>query len=1057
MAATGFAVEHFYHGQLMMGGRLAGEARQLSASRGITPAMAASAVNDAPLPALPDNQVGSLALVRGKVSPFIFVQSVDRGGQYPFRHYLLVSPDSLRALSGNLRGVLALAQTQFPTYEMTGQTLPPVTLLPSTTPTSAQQEQAMLNLMTITRDRLNVIEIMLAAIIKGVPIYVRGAPPELPKRITLIEGLLSLLPPPARYGVTFATHTTSDVSLDAQVRLVADDQPLSPDVLEYVWGEPTTGGFKPEDDYARFIRSQLRLDPSLVSEATNALTPVAGWRLKRGDSMTDALAYSSYRLKMDESLINNLPVGANEASRVLAEDPTLSDELRVVYINHLLAFALVLDEDENTDLLTVVAKGQPELERTIIEAMRKALASGKHEMVYRRVTHWLTTPGGFKGMYWIDLLQRAALASAQSLVNAGDAVGLNQFLADVRAAPNAADFVPVLPQLIETSIPLASQDRNLAETVFALAATVLPAEQLQRVAAQPGLVAQLPQSVGVLLAQLSGQASGAMPDGLLARVVSDFGGHWRPLIAIRLSELVTLGGRYELLDSAALETLANAAQSPFGETYDSTLRWLARALSTDDLQQILDPPARFSLLQILLARGAYPELVQMMGQQQRLFFPGDKQLQFANMTHRLFIETPLSPDQLGEALGTMTERNVRPMTLAMAYFGALQQQHWSPEMASRATELTTLVFNNRLIAETIAPEYLAELLNYHVERRDQGQAQRVVGLMPAPAARKGEAGLQVMIAMYRQLSWNAEVQATALECLRRFVRRLSGAAGASAINRLGRELSDEVRVALDATRTMHQVLGGEQIGDYAYTLHTVAQFLYDTGFSYRDKNTLPSVNSLMSDIDSLSGNLNNEERAALAAGMLELMDNIAALASQHRAARSRENAEQLEALVSGGGSAATILDVFRVMGGYFARGKRLALKPDQLITIHPLGDRASHNLLREVEQINRLLASALRALPSDRKFSIEAAAIQGDIESLWGDLSLVERRTLVRDLAIDLQRIPDLILMITEKYDQKVLQDDSGLARKLDTNRQRPENTMEFYRFVHGYFAQRVR
>lgn len=1057
MAATGFAVEHFYHGQLMMGGRFSGEARQLAASRGVTPAVAASAVNDALLPSLNGNQVGSLALVRGRVSPFIFVQSVDRGGQQPFRHYLLVSPEALRALSGNLRGVLALAQTQFPTYEMTGQTLPPVTLLPSTTPTAAQQEQAMLNLMTITRDRLNVIEIMLAAIIKGVPLYVRGAPPELPKRIALIEGLLSLLPPPARYGVTFATHTTSEVQLDAQVRFVADDAPLSADVLEYTWGEPATGGFKPEDDYARYIRSQLRLDPTLVSEATNALTPVAGWRLKRGDNMTDALAYSSYRLKMDESLINNLPVGANEAARILAEDPTLTDDLRVTYINHLLAFALVLDEDENTDLLTIVAKGQPELERTIIEAMRKALVAGTHESVYRRVSRWLATPGGFKGMYWIDLLQRAAMTNARALVDAGDAIGLNEFLAEVRAAPNAADFAPVLPQLIETSIPLASQDRNLAETVFALAATVLPAEQLQRVAAQPGLVAQLPQSVGALLGQVSGHNIAAAPEGLLARVVGDFGGHWRPLIAIRLSELVTLGGHYELLDSAAMETLANAAQSEFGDTYDDTIRWLTRVLSTDDLQQILDPPARFSLLQISLARGAYPELAQMMAQQQRLFFPGDKQLQFANMIHRLFLETPLLPEALGEALATMSERKVKPMTMAMAYFGALQQQQWSPEMASRATELTTLVFNNRLIAETIAPEYLAELLNYHVERRDQGQAQRVAGLMPAPAARKAEAGLQVMITLYRQLNWNSEVQATALECLRKYVRRLSGAAAAAAANRLGRELSDEVKVALEATRTMHQVLGGEQIGDYAYTLHTVAQFLYDTGFSYRDKNTLPSVNSLMSDIDSLSGNLSNDERRLLAAGMLELIDNIAALANQHRAARSRESNEQLEALANGGGSAATILDVFRVMGGYFARGKRLALKPDQLITLHPLGDRASHNLLREVEQINRLLASALRALPSDQKFGISAAAIQGDIESLWGDLSLVERRTLVRDLAIDLQRIPDLILMITERYDSKVLQYDSGLARKLDSNRQRPENTMEFYRFVHGYFAQRVR
>jgi hypothetical protein len=351
-------------------------------------------------------------------------------------------------------------------------------------------------------------------------------------------------------------------------------------------------------------------------------------------------------------------------------------------------------------------------------------------------------------------------------------------------------------------------------------------------------------------------------------------------------------------------------------------------------------------------------------------------------------------------------------------------------MASRAAELTALVFNNRLIAETIAPELLADLLNYHVERRDQGQVLRVASLLPAPSARKGEAGIEVMIALYRRLNWNPEVQAAALEGLRRYVRRLSDASAAPTINRLGRELGDSVRTALEATLLLHRLMGGEQIGDYAYTLHTVAQFLYDTGAAYRDKTTLPTISGLLSDMDSLS----NDERRALGAGMLELMAHVAQLGVNHRAVRgSRENAEQVEALLQGRESAVTVLDIFRAMGGYFARGKRLPLK------------------------INRLLAASLRAVPEDRKSAVPAAALQGDLESLFSELSLQERRSLVRDLAIDLQRIADLTLMITERYDPRVLQDDSGLSRKLDSARQRPENTFEFYRFVHGYFVQRAR
>lgn len=1058
MAASGFALEHFYYGQLSMGGRFAGDVRLLAASKGVSADVAADIAREALLPAPAASTVGALALVRTKAAPFVFVQSVILGGNLPFRHYVLVTPEALRALSGNLRGVLALAQSTFPTYEMTGQVLSPVMMQATATPTDEQQEQSMLNLMTITRDRLDAIESMLAAIIQGVPIDVKNAPPELPKRVTLIEGLLSLLPPPARYGVTFATHTDGTTRLDAQVRFLSEEGVVGADALGYVWGDPKTTGRKLEDGYARFIKSQLRLDTGLVIERTRALTPVAGWRLKRGDSMSDALDYGSYRLRMDESLLNSQPVGAPEAARVLAEDPTLSEKMRSAYIRHLLAFALAMDEDENTDLLTVVAKGQPELERVIIEEMRKALVAGKGDVVYRRVARWLSRQGSFKGMYWIDLLQRSAVVYAENLVRQDKSDELTALLAEVRSAPNAGDFTPVLPQLLEISLPLAAKHRPLAETLFALSATSLPADQLQRVAMMRGLTDQLPASFGQVVRYMTARGLGDTPPaGLVAQAVSDFSPQWQPLVAIRLTELVALNGAYDLLDAAAMDTVTRAAMTPWGVNFDGTLRWIARMLSGDDALHTLEPRARLSVLQLLLARRAFPDFVGELMRHQRTFYPGDKQMQFAGAVHTLFRETMLPIEDMGEALSALVDRNMKPLPLVMAYFGALTQHHWSPDMASRAAELTTLIFNNRLVAEALPPEQLSELLMFHVERRDQGQALRVASLLPATAARKGDAGLATMITLVKSLSWSSEVSAAGLEALRRYVRRSPAAGAPARLNRIGRELGENIRAALEASLLMSALMGGEQMGDYAYTLHTVAQFMFETAGAYRDKNNLPSINSLLGDLDSLSVSVNNEERRELANEMLHLMHNIHALAENHRAVNPKESAERVDALLTGTANATSVVDIFRVMGGYFARGKRLAMNNEKLILVHPLGDRASHNMLREIQQINRLLANALSAVPPGTKFSMSAQVLQGDIESLWSDLSLNERRTLVRDLAIDLQRIPELALMMTEKLDQRVLQDDSNLSKKLNSTRQKPESTFEFYRFCHGFFASGVR
>jgi hypothetical protein len=120
-----------------------------------------------------------------------------------------------------------------------------------------------------------------------------------------------------------------------------------------------------------------------------------------------------------------------------------------------------------------------------------------------------------------------------------------------------------------------------------------------------------------------------------------------------------------------------------------------------------------------------------------------------------------------------------------------------------------------------------------------------------------------------------------------------------------------------------------------------------------------------------------------------------------------------------------------------------------------LGGRPAHELVKEIEIANRVLTLAIKAMPADKRVTLTAPALQGEAESLWNSLSLNERRTLESALAADLQGIADWTLAITEKLDQKVLQDDSGLSKKLASLSKRPESTLEFFRFMSGYFGYR--
>jgi hypothetical protein len=1057
VALPDYALEHFYYGQLIVGGKPQGEQQLLACTSGITGAHVTEALQEARIPPHPDTPEGSWALVRGKTIPFFLVQAQLVDGGQPMRHYFLPPVDVLRSLGGNLTALRSLVQAKLPTFEKAGELLPFATLPQKGIPSAEQQTEALLSLMSAARDRPNVIEALLAALVQNVVIIIKDAPPNLAARVRFVEGLMALLPPPARYGVTFATHTTAAVSLDAQIRFFNEDEP-PPNALVYHWGASDVEGNKVKDEYSRFIKSQLWLDTSLVIQQTNALTAVAAWRIRQGDKLSDALKYASYRLKIDDALASGLPVESADVAKILAEDNTLSEELRALYVKHLMAFALAIDDAGQADLLATVVRGQPDLERIILSQMGDALAVGKADRVYNRLTRWMNSPLGFRGMFWIELLHRAALAYADMLVRNKDVEGLNRLLQHVRTLSPDVQIDAIIPQLIQAALPLRGQSQALSLTIFALAAQSLTTERWQKFLSLRQAL-PLPRPLQHLLAYLNASPTDTdpVPSGLLSKVVAGFTEEWRPLMYIRLSEAAILFGRFSLLDEPTLGGLAEAAITSWGDQHDSALRWIVRNVSVDELLPTLGTEGGRHILRILLARRAYEDLASELLRQVRILYPAEKQLDFASMVLRLFTETPFPLEHVPSALKILSGKGVKPLPLAMAYFGSLDQHDWSTALNGVVAELAALVISNPLIIEAIQPELLLKLLNYYAQVRDTGPVNRLLMVLAVTAGQRGAAGIQAMLRMYEMLDWSEDVRQAAMEGLRHFVRRSPDSTARQAVHKLGVELGKEVRRNLEATYLLQRLMGGMVLPDFAETLHIAADFLYDTAVTFIDKNKLPTLTMLVNDLDSLNGGLAAEDRAALSESILEFGRLIALLAGRHRSVRSRESDEQIEALLTGQGNAQSVLDVFRIMGGYLAQGRRVGIKTDKSTEGHPLNERAAHLLLRDLQQMNRMLRTAIRAFPANEKIAIGADVIRAETESLWGEMTLADRRATVRDLAIDLQRVADLAMLVTDRGDGKVLQEDSALGKRLDMLRQRPESTLEFYRLMHGYFKLKSR
>jgi hypothetical protein len=370
-----------------------------------------------------------------------------------------------------------------------------------------------------------------------------------------------------------------------------------------------------------------------------------------------------------------------------------------------------------------------------------------------------------------------------------------------------------------------------------------------------------------------------------------------------------------------------------------------------------------------------------------------------------------------------------------------------------------MLFDNRPILDVIPTNAVMALQNFHMKRRDATNAIRVGGLFPDLARREGSKGVAVMSRLYQRMNWDDSVRVAALELLRRYVRRSNDTFARQAIDYFGSKHGADVQQALEATFTIKQMMGGVDMDDYAEFLHTTAEFLYETALAYVEKSQIPSIGALMNNLDSMTGGLTDDDRRLISREVLDLGRAIPVLGEQYRTTRPRDVDSHINQLLEGKTAPLNALDALRIMGGYFSKGKRFPLKmePKATLSVQPLGERSAPMLKDQSQVINGTLRSLMRAFPRGRQVLLGARAIRGELDSLWGEISLHRQRELVRNLAIDFQRTSELIAHIAEHGNAKALDDGNSLGRKLEENKQRPANTLELYRFVSGYFKLRTK
>jgi len=1037
-----FALEHFYYGQLVHHHKPQKDMRLLAKSAQISDEQVAEAVRYALATPSTVLAQGTWALVRGRKTPFFIVQSQKGVDGQLTMHFIVVPSDVLRSLAGNIKAMSELIQDMLPVYNQLGNDLVPLTLTnPEPIPTTEQVDE-LLELMTYTKNKMNTIENLLAAVINGLPLVIINAPQEAHLRVSFIQGLLTLLPSSTRYGVTFATSSDSKTQLNLQLRFVDSD--TAPNgTITYDWVSGKIIGNIPQDDYSHFIISQFRLDPSLVIQQTETLTPIAGWRFRNGDSLASALSYASYRTKVDKSVTTNQPVEVADVSKVLSDDPTLTPELRVAYSRHLINLSLAIEDMQFAAPVAVMLHNNEALAHEIHQQMSNALNDGLAYLIYETLFNWMGHPLGPQGHNWIDLTYKAALAYLDELIEDQDHEAIDEYVDSIQSAPTGVAVGKVVPDVLAKLMPQIEYDQQIAMPLLSLAIQHIPKDELRQVLSNPTFRTYMPQTMLTFLSHLYNQQMPPAPPGTLMAAVESLSTKSRKDALLKFTEMAGDNKRIDLVDAEALQSLFNTTQSSEPIDHVGFLLELTTNLIDSELKSLSDEGPQY-LLQIYYALHQYDLLAKNMIKVSRDFFGIDRQFDYIAMVQKLFASVKITANEATTVLVAIRRNGIKGLPYLTATVGILEGTDWSNNLERIAEEAIIIISENPRYLEVIQPATILGILEYYVRQNNIDKAIEIGRFIPDVAANRGDAGPPTIRRMLKMMSRDRRGRSMSFEYLRSYIRKSDSSIARKAVRHFGKGVSKEAHRKLEVAYIMSRFFGGIDLITYSEFLEVAVALLKDTAEAYH--NNRPTIGDLQQMIDTIRTGFDLDDRELLGKLQVEVGKAIVSLYDQHRNAGSRGETGRLKSSEN----FTSILDIFMIISSVAGNKQRYRSELEHFKEEFPFGTRTGLEILDQSDLTNNILRSPMTAMPIDKPIKYTTADIKDEIESRFLLIPENIRDEVRLSIAKNLQILVFLVNHIGKEGDPRALSD-STLSSRLD-EAQRPRSTLEFYRYIYGYF-----
>ncbi len=409
----------------------------------------------------------------------------------PYYEYVVLPRDLLSGLAGNLNPLLALFDKPAEETPHAARVAP--VKLNSIEHWTPQQRRAVVEAM-LTRgmDMPQALRLLGAALHeRGLMIY--DFPLDTEARLSIVEGLMALLPAPSRPDLTFSTNRHEKTLTQARVVFAPSS------IVTGRWVANWQTHAFPDDEgvtspFIRRLQSLWKGDVGGFLTAINQMDSIAS-SLVVNRSLQNSLTVMAERHALDAKIRTGEMV-APEALKAVMKDIPPEGDLKRLYARRLLTQAL---ETRDADAALIVARTMdedPVLDRSLYHVLERNLAM-QPDAVYSFVRARLGSGANATDLdeRWAERLKIAALASLRVAILDGDAETVINWLRLIAREPASYD----LGQVVHYGI-LAAQERARGEPALAQALILLTVKRdqtaLETLLADDALLAAIPNGLG---------------------------------------------------------------------------------------------------------------------------------------------------------------------------------------------------------------------------------------------------------------------------------------------------------------------------------------------------------------------------------------------------------------------------------------------------------------------------------------------------------------------------------------------------------------------------------